>query len=405
MKLIRVNLRSVIHVSVSALRTNKVRSALTSLGIIIGVAAVISLVALTQGADFMIKEQLTSLGGKALYVHPGKWGVGTPKDVIRLTNKDVVAINQVAEVNYAIPILDLPGEAVYGNKSWFTALVGSSPNFIYINDWYPSNGVFFNQQDVLNIENVCVLGKTVVSKLFGARDPIGKSIRIGKSSFKVIGIMSTLGQTTSGRDQDDLVVFPFTTFQKRIIGEDRVDKIFVSVNTTEDLQNAESQIRTLLRKRHNLRDDKEDTFYIKSQFGIVKKILTISKIMGVLLGSIASISLIVGGVGIMNIMLASVGERTREIGIRMAVGAKERDIRLQFLAEALVLSLAGGAVGVLLGVIVSTLASSFSGWPSIISVQAVLLAFGFAAAVGIFFGLYPAWKASKLDPIEALRYE
>jgi len=390
---------------VSALRTNKVRSALTSLGIIIGVAAVITLVALTQGADFMIQEQLTSLGGKALYVNPGKWGVGTPKDVIRLTNKDVEAIDQIQEVNYAIPILDLPGEVVYDNKSWFTALVGSSPNFIYINDWYPDQGVFFNKQDVQNIENVCVLGKTVVNNLFGDRDPIGNSIRIGKSSFKVIGVMSSLGQTTSGRDQDDLVIIPFTTFQKQIIGADHVDKIFVSVNTTDELENAQSQIRTLLRKRHNLRGGKEDTFYIKSQFGIVKKILTISNIMGVLLGGIASISLIVGGVGIMNIMLASVGERTREIGIRMAVGAKERDIRFQFLVEALVLSLAGGVVGVVLGVIVSKLASSFSGWPSIISVQAVLLAFGFAAAVGVFFGLYPAWKASKLDPIEALRYE
>jgi len=405
MKIIRINLLTVIRVSLRALKINKVRSALTTLGIIIGIAAVISLVALTQGADFMIKEQLTSLGGKSLYVFPGKWGVGTPTDVIRLTNKDVQSIEMLNVVDYAIPILDLPSQVVWDNKSWFTALVGTSPNFVYINDWYPDKGVFFNKKDVSNIENVCVLGQSVVNNLFKNQNPLGKSIRIGKSSFKVIGVMSSLGQTTSGRDQDDLVIIPYSTFQKRVIGANRVDKIFVSVNNPEQLQIAETQIHQLIRQRHNFMEGKEDTFYIKSQFGIVKKILTISNIMGILLGSIASISLIVGGIGIMNIMLVSVSERTREIGIRMAVGAKQKDIRLQFLVEAIFLSLAGGLIGVVFGIIVSKLASSFTGWPSIISLEAILVAFGFAALIGIFFGIYPAWKASKLNPIEALRYE
>jgi len=405
MKIMRINLLTVIRVSLTALRINKVRSALTTLGIIIGIAAVISLVALTQGADLMIKEQLTSLGGKSLYVFPGKWGVGTPTDVIRLTNNDVQSIEMLNVVDYSIPILDLPSQVVWDNKSWFTALVGTSPNFVYINDWYPDKGVFFNKKDVSNIENVCVLGQSVVNNLFKNQNPLGKSIRIGKSSFKVIGVMSSLGQTTSGRDQDDLVIIPYSTFQKRVIGANRVDKIFVSVNNPEQLQIAETQIHQLIRQRHNFAEGKEDTFYIKSQFGIVKKILTISNIMGILLGSIASISLIVGGIGIMNIMLVSVSERTREIGIRMAVGAKQKDIRLQFLVEAIFLSLAGGLIGVVFGIIISKLASSFTGWPSIISLEAILVAFGFAALIGIFFGIYPAWKASKLNPIEALRYE
>ena len=325
--------------------------------------------------------------------------------MIKLTIDDVQAIGNLSVVKYSTPILTMPNQVIGDNKSWFTPTVGTTPDFVYINDWYPERGVFFNQQDIINLENVCVLGKTVANNLFGNIDPIGKSVRIGNSSFKVIGVMNSLGQTTSGRDQDEIALLPYTTFQKRVIGAKRIDKIFVSVNSPDQLQIAESQIKNLLRQRHNLDPSKEDTFYIKSQYGIVEKIFTISSIMGVLLGSIASISLIVGGIGIMNIMLVSVGERTREIGIRMAVGAKQRDILLQFLIEAVFLSLISGVIGIVLGLVVSKIASSFSGWPSVVSIQSVILAFGFAAIIGIFFGIYPARKASLLNPIEALRYE
>ncbi|MGI9535200.1 MAG: ABC transporter permease [Thermodesulfobacteriota bacterium] len=399
------NLLTVLKVSFRALKTNKIRSALTTLGIIIGVAAVISLIALTQGADQMINQQLTSLGGKSLFVNPGKWDVGVQKDAINLTNNDVTAIEEIPVVKYASPILDFGDKIIWGNKSWYTAIVGTSPDFVFINDWYPDQGVFFNTDDVQNIAQVCVIGKTVANNVFRNTNPIGKSLRIGSSSFKVIGILSTLGQTTSGRDQDDLVVIPYTTYQKRIIGSNSVDKIFVSVKSPENLQAAEVQIRDLLRERHNIGTGEDDSFYIKSQFGIVQKIFSISSIMGILLGSIASISLIVGGIGIMNIMLVSVGERTKEIGIRMAVGAREKDILAQFLTEAIVLSLAGGVIGTILGILVSKIATSLTGWPSIISIEAIMMAFGFSATIGIFFGIYPARKASKLNPIEALRYE
>jgi len=405
MKHIRINLLTVLKVSLRALRTNKVRSILTTLGIIIGVAAVISLIALTQGAKKMINQQLTSLGGKSLYVNPGKWSIGVQKDAINLTNNDVNAIEELLVVKYASPILDFGGKVIWGNKSWFTAIVGTSPDFVFINDWYPERGVFFNNEDITNIEQVCVIGTTVANSLFGNINPIGQLIRINKSSFKVIGVMNTLGQTTSGRDQDDLVIIPYTTYQKRIIGSNSVDKIFVSVTSPEKLNIADLQIKDLLRQRHNIGTGEEDSFYIKSQYGIVQKIFSISSIMGILLGSIASISLVVGGIGIMNIMLVSVSERTKEIGIRMAVGAKEKDILGQFLAEAIVLSLAGGLLGTVLGIVVSKIASSLSGWPSIISFESILLAFGFSATIGIFFGIYPARKASKLNPIEALRYE
>jgi putative ABC transport system permease protein len=401
-----MNFTQALKVAYESLKINKIRSALTIIGIIIGVASVITLVALTQGADIMIQNQLISLGGKSLYINPGKWGVGIQKDAIKLTNQDVKSIQQIPVVEYAIPILNIESQVVWNNRSWVTSIVGTSPGFVHFNDWYPVSGVFFNKEDVLNLENVCVLGKTIVDNLFKDKeDPIGKVIRIGKNPFRVIGVMSTLGQTTSGRDQDDIVIIPYSTFQKQIIMATGVNKIFVLVKSPNDLQSAESQIRTLLIQTHNIDKEREDTFYIKSQVGIVEQIFSVSSIMGILLGSVAFISLIVGGIGIMNIMLVSVRERTREIGIRMAVGAKEKDILVQFLVESVFLSLIGGLLGIALGVIGSKIATYLTGWPNIISVEAVVLAFGSAAIIGIFFGVYPARKASKLEPVEALRSE
>lgn len=400
-----MNFLAALKVSSRAIKSNKVRSILTTLGIIIGVAAVISLVSLTQGANRMIEEQLTSLGGKSLFINPGKRGVGIQDNAIDLTAEDADAIRKLDIVKHVSPMIDAPEQVVWGNRNWFTVVVGTSPDFVFINDWYPSEGVFFNNEDTARTENVCVLGTTVVENLFGYIDPVGQTVRIGKNSFRVIGVMTALGQTTGGRDQDDVALIPYTTFQKRILGSSALESISVSVESPGDIPAAETMIRSVLSERHKLGVNEEDSFYIKSQMGVIDRIFAISNIMTILLGSIASISLVVGGIGIMNIMLVSVGERTKEIGIRMAVGARERDIMTQFLIEAVLLSLTGGVIGIAVGVLGSKIASSFTGWKTVISPESILISFGFAALIGIFFGIYPARKASKLDPIEALRYE
>ncbi|MFI5323479.1 MAG: ABC transporter permease [Thermodesulfobacteriota bacterium] len=400
-----MNILAALKVSYRAIKTNKIRSILTTLGIIIGVAAVISLVALTQGASRVIEEQLTSLGGKSFFINPGKEGVGGKENAIELTAEDAEAIRKLDIVQYVSPTIDSAEQVIWGSRNWITIVVGTSPDFVYINDWFPETGVFFNYNDVKNTENVCVLGKTVVSNLFGYRDPVGQTVRIGKNSFRVIGVMSLLGQTASGKDQDDVALIPYTTFQKRILGRNTLESISVSVTSPADMQKAESRIDLLLREKHNLGKDDEDAFYIKSQVAIIQRIFNISNIMTVLLGSIASISLIVGGIGIMNVMLVSVGERTKEIGIRMAVGAKGKDIMTQFLIEAVMLSLTGGFIGIVAGILGSLIASSLAGWKVVVTPESVMLSFGFAALIGVFFGIYPAKKASNLDPIEALRYE
>jgi putative ABC transport system permease protein len=395
-------------IAYTALRSYKVRSILTTLGIIIGVAAVIAMMALTQGAKLMIEGNLTGLGGNSLIVNAGKRArSGTTLNLNKekpLMASDADAIRSLGTVKHVSEIIDTAEQIASGNLSWFTTIVGVSPEFTYINDWFPDRGSFFNNQDVRNTELVCVIGTTVASRLFGNQDPIGKVIRIGNFSYKVIGVMNTIGQTPGGEDQDDLVLIPYTTVQKRIMGISYIENISVSVDSKEDIPLAQLEITKILRDRRNLDKDTENDFYINTQLIHIERIFTISKIMTVLLGSIASISLIVGGIGIMNIMLVSVKERTREIGIRMAVGAKEWDILIQFMIEAVLLSVIGGLIGVILGISASMISSSFTNWPSVVSATSILLSFGFAALVGIFFGIYPARKASRLDPIESLRY-
>jgi len=392
-------------VAYRAIASNKIRSVLTTLGIIIGVATVIALVALTSGAKQMIEEQLTGLGSKSLSIKSGKRGIGAQDNAPILTVGDAEAVAELDVIERITPLLNTSELAAADNKNWYTIVLGASPDYIYINDWFPEHGSFFNDLDLLNAERVAVLGKTVAKNLFGYQDPIGQNVRIGNSSFKVIGIMSSLGQTSSGKDQDDIILIPFKTFQKRIEGVTNIKTIAASVKNQEDLQIAEAQILDLLLERHNVGRDEENPFYVRTQTTVIERIVTISQIMTILLGSIASISLVVGGIGIMNIMLVSVGERTREIGIRIAVGAKENDILVQFLIEAVLISLVGGFIGIFLGIAGSQIASYFTGWPSVISFNMVFISFGFAAFIGIFFGIYPARKASKLDPIEALRYE
>lgn len=404
-----MNIFNSLSISLNALKANKMRSFLTALGIIIGVAAVISLVTITDGAKRMIENQLTALGGKSLIVNSGpqtKTGRSNDNALIKpLTSKDSGEIRKLDTVQYVSEILDTTATVVAGNKNWFTKIVGVSPEFTYINDWFPSRGTFFNNYDVENAGLVAVIGSSVQSTLFGNGNPIGQKVRIGNFTYEVIGVMDSIGQTPSGKDQDDLIIVPFTSVQKRLLNDNTLDNISVSVFSKDDLKPAKDQITGVLQRTHNISPTQENDFHIRSQENQINTINNVLKIMTVLLGSIASISLIVGGIGIMNIMLVSVSERTREIGIRMAVGARGLDILKQFLAEAVILSLFGGLIGILIGMIVSQVASVITKWPVSVSIFAILVSFFFAALVGIIFGIYPARKASKLNPIEALRYE
>ena len=398
-----------IDISYRAIRSNKVRSFLTTLGIIIGVAAVISLVSITGGAKNMIEGQLASLGANSLVVNSGK-RTKSGKTVVTgnikpLTGKDVDAIGSLEAVKYVSAISNTTANVVSGNRNVLTAVIGVGEDFIFINDWFPERGTFFNELDVRETALVCVLGKTVKENLFGSLDPVGKSVRIGKYTYRVIGVMSPIGPTPSGKDQDDIILLPYTSVQKRLLGSKSLNRITVFVDPAYELGYAKAEIEKTLRRQHGIKEGMDDDFFVRTQQTQINTIKNVSRILTVLLGSIASISLIVGGIGIMNIMLVSVGERTREIGIRLAVGAKEKNILVQFLIESVLLSLVGGAIGTAVGILVSKLASALTGWPTQISLMAILVAFLFSAMVGIVFGIYPARKAAALNPIEALRYE
>lgn len=398
-----------VEISYRAIKSNKVRSFLTTLGIIIGVAAVISLVSITGGAKNMIEGQLTSLGANSLVVNTGK-RTKSGKSIVTgnvkpLTGKDVEAIRNLDVTKYVSAISNTNANVISGNRNVFTAVIGVGQDFVFINDWFPERGTFFNELDVREVALVCILGKTVKQNLFGSQDPIGKSVRIGKYTYSVIGVMSPIGPTPSGKDQDDIVLLPYTSVQKRLIGAKSLNRITIFVDPAYDLGYAQTEIEKTLRREHGIRGEMEDDFYVKTQQMQIKTIKNVSRILTVLLGSIASISLVVGGIGIMNIMLVSVGERTREIGIRLAVGAKEKNILVQFLIESMFLSLIGGVIGTAVGILASKVASSLTGWPTQISVLSILIAFVFSALVGIIFGIYPARKAAALNPIDALRYE
>ena len=398
-----------LNISYRAIKSNKIRSFLTVLGIIIGVAAVISLVSITGGAKNMIEGQLASLGANSLVISSGKrTKSGTTlvtANVKPLTSKDVDAIGNLEVVKYISAISNTNANVVSGNRGIFTAVIGTGKDFIFINDWFPERGNFFNEVDVREAALVCVLGKTVKDILFGGQDPIGKNVRIGKYTYRVIGIMSSIGPTPSGKDQDDIVLLPYTSVQKRLVGTKSLNKITIFMDPAYDLAYAKAEVEKTLRRQHRIRSDMEDDFFVRTQQAQINTIKNVSRILAVLLGSIASISLVVGGIGIMNIMLVSVGERTREIGIRLAVGAKEKNILVQFLIESVLLSLVGGAIGTAVGILISKVASSLTGWPTQISVLSILVAFIFSAFVGIVFGIYPAKKAARLNPIDALRYE
>lgn len=399
-----------LRIALRALMRNKLRSILTMLGIIIGVGAVIAMVAIGEGAKALVRAQIASLGTNVLVILPGtatQGGVRTGSGGVRtLVDSDAKAImDEIPSVALASPTIRRTEQVVAGNLNWATLIQGVAPEFQQIRDWQVAQGRFINQADVDSAAKVALIGQSVVNNLFGNEDPIDGIIRIRKIPFRVIGVLGAKGQTGQGTDQDDIVMIPYATMQKRIMGITHVQGIVVSAVSAEKTQEAQEQIGALLRQRHRIPSDQDDDFSVRNLSDIAEAASNSAKVMAILLGSIASVSLLVGGIGIMNIMLVSVTERTREIGIRMAVGARSRDIMLQFIVEAVVMASSGGAIGILLGVGSSTLLNRLAQWPTLNSPGIVAAAFLFSAAVGVFFGFYPAQKAAHLDPIDALRYE
>ena len=408
-----INLPSTFKISLRALRVNKMRSALTMLGIIIGVSAVITMLAVGTGASSKITEQISSMGSNLLIVFPGsvtagglRMGSGSQST---LTSGDAEAIKrECPAAEEAVPILNGAAQLVYSNQNWSTGVYGATPAILYVRDWPLASGRIFTDQEVKSAAKVCLLGQTVVENLFGGMDPLGQVIRIKRVPFMVIGVLSEKGQSLMGQDQDDTVYIPLSTAQRKIFGRglpDMVRSITVKTKSTEDLEPASQQIADLLKQRHHIGPSQEDDFTVRNLTQMMMAAEQSTRIMTLLLGAIASVSMLVGGIGIMNIMLVSVTERTKEIGIRMAVGAKSWDIRLQFIIEALTLSLIGGLAGIIIGLAAAKTLSVIAGWPTIVSPLSIIFAFGFSGLIGIFFGFYPAYKASLLNPIDALRYE
>ena len=408
-----INIPSTFKISFRALRVNKMRSALTMLGIIIGVGAVIAMVAVGTGASRKIAEQMASMGSNLLIVLPGattaggvRMGAGTQST---LTMSDAEAIQrECPAVSDVAPTLNGTAQIVFGHLNWSTGVIGTTPSYLVVRDWDLSAGRSFTTQDVKSATKVCLLGQTVVDNLFGDQNPVNQTIRIMNVPFTVVGLLGPKGQDARGHDQDDMVLVPVTTAQKKLFGTQfpgMVRIITVKAKSADDLSDAERQITELLKQRHRIGPKQDNDFTVRNLTQMMEAREQSSKVMTLLLAAIASVSLLVGGIGIMNIMLVSVTERTREIGIRMAIGAKTWDIRLQFLIEALTLSLIGGVIGIIAGVSTAMILSSVSGWPTIVSAASIFLAVGFSGFIGIFFGFYPAYKASLLNPIDALRYE
>jgi putative ABC transport system permease protein len=389
---------------------NKMRTLLTMLGVIIGVAAVSVLAAVGTGARSQIESQIRNLGTNLIVVTPGsatQGGVSQgAQSFNRLTLEDVTALKEQAFLLAAVsPIIASRGQIVGGAGNWMTSTDGVDHVYVSIRDWAVANGAFFDDEDVRGSGRVAVLGNTVARALFPSEDPLGAQIRIRDVPFTVIGVLAPKGQTAEGRDLDDVVLVPYTTAQIRLSGRQFIPQILASTYSPEDIPAAQTEIRSILRDLHGLAPNEADDFQVRNQSELTEAASETARIMTLLLSAIAGISLLVGGIGIMNIMLVSVTERTREIGLRLALGARGSDVLTQFLVEAVVMSLAGGVVGVALGFTGSEVVRAVTGWNTMISPEIVFLALGFAAAVGVFFGFYPARRAAALDPIEALRYE
>ncbi|MDP2640323.1 MAG: ABC transporter permease [Betaproteobacteria bacterium] len=410
-----MDLLATLRIALRALRVNKLRSILTMLGIIIGVGAVITMIAVGGGAQARVEEQIKSLGSNLMIIIPGSTTSGGVRlggsSAQTLTEDDAWAITrEVHEVQSSAPSSRGSGQIVAGNSNWSTVIYGVTPEYLEVRDWPIVSGRGFEPQEMTGAGKVALIGQSVAKQLFGDIDPVDQQVRVRKVPFTIVGVLDKKGQSMMGTDQDDVILVPLTTARNRLFGSPqgklrRVGVISVKVRDGQKMKDAEDRIRELMRQRHKLQQGAEDDFTIRNLTEILQAQEASSKVLTLLLAAVASVSLLVGGIGIMNIMLVSVTERTREIGLRMAVGARAGDILKQFLVEAVTLSLIGGLLGIALGLGGSLAIGQFAGWRTSLSAASVVLAVGFAAAIGIFFGFYPARKASRLLPIEALRYE
>jgi putative ABC transport system permease protein len=399
-----------LRIALKALNRNKLRTVLTMLGMIIGVGAVITMVALGTGARTTIEERVKSAGTNMIMVNAGNFSTGGVRmgqgNSTTLTPDDANAIKQIPGVQFAAAGATTRGQIIAGNQNWSTQVQGTDVDLPQIRSWPTKYGSFFTPQDVQSAAKVAVLGTVVSGVLFGDDvDPTGQVIRIRNQPFKVIGVMISKGQSSMGQDQDDTIFVPYTTVMKKLQGQQNINNVTVSAASADAIQDTAEAIRGVLRVRHKISNPENDDFMVRTLEEMASVQTETTKTMTTLLASIAGVSLLVGGIGIMNIMLVSVTERTREIGLRMAIGARGKDVLLQFLVEAIVISLIGGLIGIALGFGLSAAVQKFMQWPADISSDAIALAFGFAALTGVFFGFYPARKAASLDPIEALRFE
>jgi putative ABC transport system permease protein len=410
-----MNLLGLLRVAMRALAVNKLRSVLTMLGIIIGVGAVIVMIAVGAGAQQRVQEQISSLGSNLLLILSGtttsggvRMGFGSN---LTISEDDAAAIAREIPQTMSAPALRGTAQLIWGNTNWSTVIFGVTPEYLEVRQWELAAGRVFDASDLAGATKVCLVGQTVARQLFGGADPIGQVIRVRRVPFTVIGVLEGKGQSMMGTDQDDLVLMPISTARKRVLGATNLAKqrsvgtIWVKVAEGYDMKAAEEQVRALLRQRHRLQPGQDDDFSLRNLEEVAATQEASSRVLALLLAAVASVSLVVGGIGIMNIMLVSVTERTREIGLRMAVGARTRDILGQFLVEAVTLSLIGGLTGVAIGVGAAIAIAEVVGWRIMLSPQAVLLAVAFAFAIGVFFGFYPARKAARLNPVEALRFE
>jgi len=409
-----MKLSNLLQIAIRALQRNKLRALLTMLGIIIGVAAVIAMVAIGQGSKESIQAQLSSMGSNMITVLPfsnttvGGGGARVASTGLQtLTLKDIKAIQTNAKyINEVSPAVTARGQVLYGNLNWPTQIMGVSPDYLTIRNWPLKEGVSFNAENVNSAAKVCLIGQTVVTNIFPpGEDPIGKIIRFNKIPFTIIGELAAKGANTFGSDQDDIILAPYTTVQERILGITYIQTIYASAINESSTDSATAELTRILRASHNLKPSDEDDFQLRVMAELISAFSSTSQLLTVLLTAIAGISLVIGGIGIMNIMYVSVTERTKEIGLRMSIGARGIDILMQFLIEAILISIIGGIIGVLLGIGTSQLISYFLKWPTLISVSSIIISFAVCGITGIFFGYYPAVKASRLDPIEALHYE
>lgn len=406
-----MNYTNLIKIATHALLRNKFRALLTMLGIIIGVGSVIGMLSIGQGSKENIQQEISSMGANMIFIRPGQQRRGGVmlgnSDSKSLTLKNVEALQREAQDLTAVsPQVVSSGQVILGNKNWPTTIYGVNNAFLQIRKYELKDGREFTNQEIKSLGKVCILGQTVVDNIFGKGvDPIGQTIRFNKIPFKVIGVLKPKGENSMGNDQDDLILAPYTTVQRRILAINYVQSILASAVSENKSEQAIDEIETILRSEHKLKADDADDFEVRSQAEMIQTFSSVSDMLTMLLGAIAGISLLVGGIGIMNIMYVSVTERTREIGLRMSIGGRGKDILAQFLIEAVMLSVLGGAIGVLFGILISYVAASILSFPMVLMTNAIVLSFVVCTVIGVFFGWYPARKAANLNPIDALRYE